>query len=33
MELEDEQQWIELADYLIKYFAIRRRLLAARVPA
>jgi hypothetical protein len=28
MELEKEQQWLELADYLIKHFALRRRLLA-----
>jgi hypothetical protein len=28
MELEKEQQWLELTDYLIKQIAIRRRLLA-----
>jgi hypothetical protein len=33
MELVDEQQWLQLADYLIKHFALRRRLLTARVPA
>jgi hypothetical protein len=33
MELEKEQQWLELADYLIKHFAIRRRLLADSMPA
>jgi hypothetical protein len=32
-ELEKEQQWLELADYVIKHFAIRRRLLADSVPA
>jgi hypothetical protein len=33
MELENEQQWFELADYLIKHFALRRRLLADSMPA
>jgi hypothetical protein len=33
MELEREQQWPELADYLIKHFALRRRMLADSVPA
>jgi hypothetical protein len=33
MELETEQQWLEIADYLIKHFAIRRRLLADSMPA
>jgi hypothetical protein len=33
MELEREQQWLELADYLIKHFALRRRLLADSMPA
>ena len=28
MELEDEQRWLALADYLIKHMALRRRLLA-----
>jgi hypothetical protein len=27
MELEKEHQWLEIADYLIKRYAIRRRLL------
>jgi hypothetical protein len=31
MELEKEQQWLELADYLTKHFAIQRRLLADSV--
>jgi hypothetical protein len=31
--LEKEQQWLELADYLIKHFALRRRLLADSMPA
>jgi hypothetical protein len=29
MELESEQQWLALADYLIKHMAMRRRLLDA----
>jgi hypothetical protein len=29
MELEDEQQWRALADYLIKHTTLRQRLLAA----
>jgi hypothetical protein len=33
MELEREQQWLELADYLIKHFALRRRVLAHSMPA
>jgi hypothetical protein len=33
MDLEKEQQWLELADYLIKNFALRRSLLDGRVPA
>jgi hypothetical protein len=33
MELEREQQWLELADYLIKHFALRRRLPADSMPA
>jgi hypothetical protein len=28
MELEKDQQWLELADYLTTQFAIRRRVLA-----
>jgi hypothetical protein len=28
MELEKDQQWLELAGYRIKQFAIRRRVLA-----
>jgi hypothetical protein len=28
MELKYEQQWLDLADYLIKQFALQRRLLA-----
>jgi hypothetical protein len=31
--LEKEQQWLELADYLIKHLALRRRLLADSMPA
>jgi hypothetical protein len=33
LQLEKEQQWLELADCLIKHFAIRRRLLADSMPA
>jgi hypothetical protein len=33
MELEKEQPWLELAAYLIKHFALRRRLLADSMPA
>jgi hypothetical protein len=33
MELEREQQWLELADYLTKHFALRRRLLDDSMPA
>jgi hypothetical protein len=33
MELEKGQQWLELADYLIKHFALCHCLLDARVPA
>jgi hypothetical protein len=33
MELEKGQQWLELADYLIKHTAIRRRQLADSMPA
>jgi hypothetical protein len=32
-QMEKEQQWLELADYLIKRFALRRRLLADSMPA
>jgi hypothetical protein len=33
MEQEKEQQWLQLANYLIKHFAVRRRLLADNMPA
>jgi hypothetical protein len=33
MELEKEQQWLELSDYVIKHFALRRRLLFDSMPA